>query len=258
MDLSTVIGIVGGFVTVIVGILLNQADPLNYVNWPSVFITLGGTVAAIFASFQLKFVFGLFTVIKNAFFIKEDDPGQLIDILVTFSEKARREGLLALEDDVEEVEDPFLKKGIQLVVDGTDPELVKNILMADLNNVDDRHMKGINALNLGADVAPAFGMIGTLIGLIYMLQNLEDRSAIGPGMSVALITTLYGSFLANWFFKPIATKLDTQNQRELLLKEIMIEGTLSIQSGDNPRIVKDKLASYLPPSMRDTIGEQED
>jgi chemotaxis protein MotA len=177
-------------------------------------------------------------------------------MIVTFSEKARREGLLALEDDLDELEDIFLRKGIQLVVDGTDPEIIRNIMETELNNMISRHQDGIKIFEDWGAFAPAFGMIGTLIGLILMLSNIEDKSAIGPGMSTALITTLYGAFLANLVFLPIAAKLAFVDKQEVLLREIMIEGTLSIQSGDNPRIVKEKLVSFLTPEMRAQVDEE--
>ena len=258
MDLGTIGGLIAGFAVIFFGILVADGDPVVFVNMPSVLITIGGTTSAMFVSYPIKVLFGILSVVKNTFFTKEENPSQIIDMLVTFSEKARREGLLALEDDVDEVQDTFLKKGIQLVVDGTDPELVKNILMADINKLEERHAAGIGFFDLSAAIAPAFGMIGTLIGLILMLGRLEDKSAIGSGMATALITTLYGSFIANLILIPIGNKLSYNSSREILLKEIMIEGTLSIQSGDNPRIVKDKLASYLPPVMREQIGEEKE
>ncbi len=178
-------------------------------------------------------------------------------MLVNFSEKARREGLLALEDDVDEIDDEFLKKGIQLVVDGTDPELVRNILNAELTALDQRHFEGKDLYEQWGFLTPAFGLIGTLIGLIVMLSRLEDKSSIGAGMSVALLTSLYGAILANLMFLPMAKKLEMSNNEELLMKEIMIEGILSIQSGDNPRIVKDKLASYLAPDLREGLGAED-
>jgi chemotaxis protein MotA len=178
-------------------------------------------------------------------------------MIVTFSEKARREGLLALEDDLDELEDDFLRKGIQLVVDGTDPEIIRNIMETELNNMQTRHEQGIKVFEDWGLFAPAFGMIGTLIGLIIMLQNLGgDQSAIGSGMSAALITTLYGAVFANSVLIPIANKLIYVNEQEILIREIMIEGTLSIQSGDNPRIVKEKLVSFLPPEIRAMVEEE--
>jgi len=200
-------------------------------------------------------VLGLMKIMMNAIKTKSMETGRIISMIVTFSEKARREGLLALEDDLDELEDVFLRKGIQLVVDGTDPEIIRNIMETELNNMISRHQDGIKIFEDWGAFAPAFGMIGTLIGLILMLSNIEDKSAIGPGMSTALITTLYGAFLANLVFLPIAAKLTYVDKQEVLLREIMIEGTLSIQSGDNPRIVKEKLVSFLTPEMRVQVEE---
>jgi chemotaxis protein MotA len=258
MDIGTLGGLLAAFAAVVIGILWGGSTIATFIDVPSIFIEVVGSTCALFTAFPLKAMLGMGSVVKNAFFNKEQDPAEVINMLVTFSEKARREGLLALEDDVEEVKDAFLKKGIQLVVDGTDPELVRSILMTDLNNIESRHMTGMNVFVLGAAIAPAFGMIGTLIGLIAMLKNLDDKASLGPNMAVALITTMYGSMMANIVYTPLATKLDAVNKREMLLKEIMIEGTLSIQSGDNPRIVKDKLASFLPPSQRDALGDDKE
>jgi chemotaxis protein MotA len=193
---------------------------------------------------------------RNALYQRPFEAGRIISMIVTFSEKARREGLLALEDDLDELEDDFLRKGIQLVVDGTDPEIIRNVMETELNNMHSRHQGGIKIFEDWGIFAPAFGMIGTLIGLILMLRNIEDKSSIGQGMSVALITTLYGAVLANLVFIPVANKLTYNNDQEVLIREIMIEGTLSIQSGDNPRIVKEKLVSFLPPEIRAQVEEE--
>jgi len=257
MDLGSVGGLIGGAAAIIIGILWAGSPLSAYIDIPSIFIVVVGTIMSTLISFPMKKVLGIAGFVRWAFFSKAADPAQTIDMLVTFSEKARREGLLALEDDVSEVSDTFLKKGIQLVVDGTDPELVRNLLSTDLNNIEQRHMEGINLLIYAAGVAPAYGMAGTLIGLIAMLRNLEDKASLGPNMAVALITTMYGSIMANLFLSPLANKLDSNNKRELMMKEIMIEGTLSIQQGDNPRIVKEKLASYLPPAQRAGLGGDE-
>jgi chemotaxis protein MotA len=221
---------------------------------PSVFIVVVASACTMLTAFPLKKALGVVSFVKFAFISKSSDPAQMIDMLVTFSEKARREGLLALEDDVSEVSDTFLKKGIQLVVDGTDPELVRNLMSTELNNIESRHMEGINFLLFGAGVTPAYGMAGTIIGLVAMMRTLDDKASIGPAMAIALITTLYGSLLANLVFNPLANKLEGNHKREMMLKEIMIEGTLSIQQGDNPRIVKEKLLSYLPPAQREGVG----
>jgi len=257
MDLGSVVGLVGGAAAVVIGIMLAGSPLTAFIDYPSVFIVVVGSICATFIAFPMKKVLGFIGFVKWAFFSKSSDPAQIIDMLVTFSEKARREGLLALEDDVSEVSDTFLKKGIQLVVDGTDPELVRGLMSTDLNNVEVRHMEGINMMIFMAGIAPAFGMIGTLIGLVAMLRNLEDKASLGPNMAVALITTMYGSLMANLVLTPLATKLDSNHKREMMMKEIMIEGTLSIQQGDNPRIVKEKLASYLPPSQREALGGEE-
>jgi chemotaxis protein MotA len=193
---------------------------------------------------------------KIALFIPRYNPGELIITLVSFSEKARREGLLALEDDLDELEDLFLRKGIQLVVDGTDPELVRRIMETELENMMSRHDNNKKMFDDWGQFAPAFGMIGTLMGLVMMLVNLEDRAMVGPYLAVAIITTFYGAVMNYLFFTPIANKLDMRTSEEVLLKSIMIEGVLSIQSGDNPRIVKDKLVSFLPPAEREAISQE--
>jgi chemotaxis protein MotA len=258
MDLATIGGIGIGFFVLILGIVIagGVTGLFGFISVASVFITLGGSFAAIMVSNTMARTFGLMKVAMNAVRIRPLEAGRIISMIVTFSEKARREGLLALEDDLDELEDEFLRKGIQLVVDGTDPEIIRNIMETELNNMQTRHQQGIKIFEDWGIFAPAFGMIGTLIGLILMLANIEDKSAIGPGMSTALITTLYGAVVANLVFIPIANKLTYVNDQEILTREIMIEGTLSIQSGDNPRIVKEKLISFLPPEIRMQVEEE--
>ena len=257
MDIATLGGLGIGAFFVILGIVIagGVGGLFSFINIPSVLITVGGSFGAIMVANSLSKVLGLMKIMMNAIKTKSMETGRIISMIVTFSEKARREGLLALEDDLDELEDEFLRKGIQLVVDGTDPEIIRNIMETELNNMISRHQDGIKIFEDWGAFAPAFGMIGTLIGLILMLSNIEDKSAIGPGMSTALITTLYGAFLANLVFLPIAAKLTYVDKQEVLLREIMIEGTLSIQSGDNPRIVKEKLVSFLTPEMRVQVEE---
>ncbi len=258
MDVATLGGLLVGAFVLIVGIVISGGIQglIGFISISSVFITLGGTFAATMVSNPLSRTFGMLKIAMNATRVKPMESGRIIAMIVTFSEKARREGLLALEDDLDELEDEFLRKGIQLVVDGTDPEIIRNIMETELNNMLSRHGEGIKIFEDMGLFAPAFGMIGTLIGLILMLANIEDKSAIGPGMSTALITTLYGAILANLVFIPIANKLTHVNDQEILIREIMIEGTLSIQSGDNPRIVKEKLISFLPPDVRAQVEEE--
>ena len=257
MDIATLGGLGIGAFFVILGIVIagGVGGLFSFINIPSVLITVGGSFGAIMVANSISRVLGLMKIMMNAIKTKSMETGRIISMIVTFSEKARREGLLALEDDLDELEDVFLRKGIQLVVDGTDPEIIRNIMETELNNMISRHQDGIKIFEDWGAFAPAFGMIGTLIGLILMLSNIEDKSAIGPGMSTALITTLYGAFLANLVFLPIAAKLTYVDKQEVLLREIMIEGTLSIQSGDNPRIVKEKLVSFLTPEMRVQVEE---
>ena len=163
--------------------------------------------------------------------------------------------MLALEEAANELEDSFMKKGVLLIVDGTDPELVKSIMETELACIESRHKKVINFYNDMAAMGPAWGMIGTLIGLINMLKNLSDISTVGPNMSTALITTLYGSVIANWFATPIANKLKANNEAEIMRKEVMVEGLLSIQAGENPRVIEEKLKSFLSPEQREALGE---
>ncbi len=258
MDLAFIIGQAAVFFMVALGIIVGGAGIFIYVDIPSVFITIGGTVATAFIGYGSKAITrDLVAAWRIAITNPSDEAGSIIDSLVTFSEKARREGLLALEDDMSEVQDPFLKKGLELVVDGTDPELVRKIMRTELDFLTARHDKGKGMFDDMATLAPAFGMIGTLVGLIAMLANLEDKAAVGAGMSAALITTLYGAILANGVFIPTSNRLRNRHEEEMLLKEMMIEGTVSIQQGDNPRIVKEKLLSFLPPAIRDTLDKEE-
>jgi len=178
---------------------------------------------------------------------------KLIVDLVYYAEHARREGLLSLEDSLDNMDNDFMRKGIQLVVDGTDPDIIKNILYTELNQIQDRHQDGINLFAFWGAIAPAYGMIGTLIGLIAMLADLDNSSAIAQGMATALITTMYGTIMANIFMLPIRQKLVDRSKYETRSKEIIIEGILSIQAGDNPRILMEKLLSFLPPGEREPV-----
>ncbi|HEB30452.1 MAG TPA: motility protein A [Spirochaetes bacterium] len=258
MDLGTLAGLGLGAFAIIVGIVIagGIGGLFSFINIPSAFITIAGSLGAVMVTTSLAKTLGVIKLFMNTIKVKPMETDRIITTIVTFSEKARREGLLALEDDLEELDDEYLRKGIQLVVDGTDPEIIRSIMETELNNMQSRHEDGIKFFEDWGAFAPAFGMIGTLIGLILMLSNIEDKSAIGPGMSTALITTLYGAVLANLVFIPIAAKLTLNDKNESLVREIMIEGTLSIQSGDNPRIVKEKLISFLPPEIRAQVAEE--
>ncbi len=256
MDFGTIIGIVLGFTFTILSIIFAKGNFMAYLDYPSALMTIGGSIAAMIVGHGIKRFMGQGKWVRLVMRIPVWGEEKIISRLVTFSEKARREGLLALEDDLEEVEDEFLRKGIQLVVDGTDPEIIKNVLYTELSKMQERHEEGMNFYGDWAGLAPAFGMIGTLAGLVAMLQNLNDKSSLGAGMSLALITSLYGALMCYLMFMPWKRKLQDQDADETRVREIMIEGILSIQSGDNPRILEEKLISFLPPKQREAVRQE--
>lgn len=256
MDIAAIFGMIMGCIFLIIGIWWGGGSLYWFWDMSSVMITVGGSFCSMLVGNPMPKVLNLWKVAKIALTTQKYSPNELIITLVSFSEKARREGLLALEDDLDELEDPFLRKGIQLVVDGTDPELVRKILETEIEQMMARHDANKKMFDDWATYAPAFGMIGTLMGLVMMLVNLSDKSTIGPYLAIAIITTFYGAVLCYLIFMPIAGKLDLKTNEEALIKLIMIEGTLSIQSGDNPRIVKDKLVSFLTPAEREVITKE--
>ncbi len=257
MDLATILGLISGVILILWGIL-DAGKLVWFWNPPSVLIVFGGTFAAIFIAFPLKKVLSAFSVVRKAFSNNTFETGMIISKIVNLANIARREGLLALEEAVEDINDDFLQKGVMLIVDGTDPELVKNILETEIAFLEERHNEGKGIFDTMASLSPAFGMIGTLIGLVAMLKQLDDPSTIGPGMAVALITTLYGTLYANLICVPLARKLKLRSKEEVLIKEIMIEGLLSIQAGENPRIIEEKLKAFLSPSVRRLLANQEE
>lgn len=260
MDITTLLGIVICFVLVIFGISTGPeswAGLGHFADVPSVIITLGGSMMCMLI--QAKSIPEFLACYKSiglAFKKPTANEAQVIGDIVKLSNVARKEGLLALEEMANNLEDEFLKKGIMLIVDGTDPELVRNIMETELASVDKRHNEKIGFWANYGGMGPAWGMIGTLIGLVNMLQAMDDPSAIGPAMAVALITTLYGSILANWICAPVASKLKSKNADEMMVKEIEIEGLLSIQAGENPRVIEEKLKSFLAPKDRGSNEEE--
>lgn len=257
MDIASIIGLVVCLFMVFLGILTSGGISTvpGFLDVPSAAITFGGAFCAVLASMQLsQFVAGLksFTLI---FKVPNNNTAEMIQKIIDLSNVARKEGLLSLEEAAGDLDDDFLKKGILLIVDGTDPELVRAIMETELGSIEDRHKAKIGFWENVAAMGPAWGMIGTLVGLVNMLNNMDDPSSIGPSMATALITTLYGSLMANWICTPVATKLKTNNASEITLKEIMIEGLLSIQAGENPRVIEEKLKSFLAPSERGNSEE---
>lgn len=252
MDIATIVGLASGWGLVTITIVMG-GSPAIFWSPQSILVVLGGTVAATLTNFPLGDVLSVFGTLKNAFIHRMPPPETLIEKIVNFATIARREGILALEAHAGEAGDEFLGKSIQLAIDGTAPELIKDILTTEIAFMEDRHALGQSVLVAMGTYAPAFGMIGTLVGLVQMLAAMEDPSSIGAGMAVALLTTLYGAIIANVFFLPAAGKLKVRTANELLSKEVIIEGILSIQSGDNPRVVEQKLKSFVAPSVRDNI-----
>lgn len=260
MDLGIIIGFISGLVFIFLSILLNAemdiGGVLSFIDAPSVMITFGGAIAATVVSYPMPVLLNGLRGFKNAIKPKEQDPISIIKIIVDMANLARKEGILALEDAAGDTGDDFLKKGVMLVVDGTDPELVRGIMETEIANIESRHKEVISVWETMASLGPSWGMIGTLIGLVMMLQNMSDPSSIGPSMAVAIITTFYGSIMANFVCTPIATKLKVYSEQEILVKEILIEGVLSISAGENPRIIEEKLKVFLAPNLRDDIGEK--
>ena len=244
MEVTTLIGLASGVICVVVGIML-QGVFSDYIDIPSLFIVLGGTLAATILNYPLSSLKNLGKVISITFKKVEFDLQKTIKDIIELANLARKEGLFALDNKANEIEEPFFKKGLLLVVDGTDPELIRNILETDLTLMEERHKESSSMLFSMSSYAPAFGMIGTLIGLIGMLKNLNDSSTLGAGMSTALITTLYGCILANVLCTPMAGKLNAFTEKETQYKELVIEGLLSIQAGENPRLIEEKLLSFL-------------
>ena len=257
MDIATIIGLVAGFAFMIISIGLGAdgfAGIVYFLDAPSAMITFGGAAASIFSAYSIADFLNGLKSIKIAFKVPALDSGSVIQKIIDLSNVARKEGLLSLEEAAGELDDAFMQKGIMLIVDGTDPELVRGIMETELVSIDGRHRNNIGFWeNLGA-MGPAWGMIGTLIGLVMMLYHMDDVSTLGPNMAVALLTTFYGSVLANWMCTPVATKLKAINDGEMHVKEIMVEGLLSIQAGENPRVIEEKLKSFLSPDARGTLG----
>ena len=253
MDIATIVGFIAAITCLMVGIgsnLPSMIDP------PSMIIVVGGTLAATLIANPLPDVIGLIGVIKCAVLTNVPMPTEIIERIVGFAETARREGILSLEAAIEEGDDPFLSTGVRLAVDGTEPDLIMDILETELQFVEERHKEGQEIIANMGNAAPAFGMIGTLIGLVIMLKNMDDPAAIGPGMAIALLTTMYGAILANIIFGPISAKLKVYSSKEVLAKRMIIEGIMSIQSGDNPRIVEHKLSVFLSPKVRPNSEEE--
>lgn len=253
MDKATVGGLVAGAGLLLLAIAIAPGSSFGaFIDYPSAAVVIGGAIAATCIAYPLGSLLVFPKVLMKLFFPKPQELAPVISQLVEFAELARRDGILALESKTEEIDDPFIQMGIQMAVDGTDTEMMQAILQAEIDAVGSRHKTGKGLMDAVGRYAPAFGMIGTLMGLIIMLGNMSDPDAIGPGMAVALITTLYGAVVSNLFFLPFADKLAFYSKKEIEVREVILRGILSIQEGDNPRMLEQKLVSMLPPSQRNT------
>jgi len=253
MDLATLIGLIGAFLMIIMAILTSGGSVLTYLHLPSFFMTVVGSYFSLFVNNTMSDTLGVFSIMGLAFKVPKFGEQAIITKLMAFSDRARREGLLALEEELEDLDDEFMKKGLRLVVDGTDAEIIHTLMDTELNQLQERHAKKIAIVDAWSKLAPGMGMLGTVTGLIAMMRNLEDKSSIGPNMAVALITTFYGAIMANVILIPITGKLRAQDANEIKVKEMIIEGVLSIQAGDNPRILALKLLSFLTPGDRKSV-----
>lgn len=251
-DLLTPIGLIVGIVMLSYGIMAKRGFTafLSFIDISSFFIVFGGVTSGILISFPLKEVRHIFTVIRQAFTKSEQNLRDLIATFVRLSDRARREGLLALEMELETVDDPFIKKGVLLAVDGIEPDVINDIMHAEISALEERHRKGRGMLERAGELSPAWGMIGTLIGLVLMLKDLNDPESLGPNMALALLTTLYGVLLANLVFLPMAAKLALKTEEEVFLKQIIVEGVIGVQSGQNPKILEEKLSAFLANNER--------
>lgn len=243
--MATIIGLFAGVALVLGSILMtSELDP--FVDLPSLVLVVGGSICAALISFPMKHMSGVASVLRNCFFERRRNSKELVEELVKCAELARKHGMLALQNLNPKTSDPFLASGLQMVVDGLDPIVVENVLVDELEATEVRHQEGRALFENIGRYAPAFGMIGTLVGLVLMLKKLSDPSAIGPAMAVALLTTLYGALISNLIALPLAEKLGRRSREEISLKMIAIKGILAIQAGDNPRIVERKLKTFLP------------
>lgn len=252
MDIGTLIGIVLSFGLMVWAILMG--GPLSiFIDVPSIAIVFGGTIGVSLINFPLADVIGTIAIFKKTVLIKEPDTNKLIAQMLDFANKARKGGILSLQDQIDSIEDQFMVKALQMAVDGQEPAELKAMLLNEIDNIASRHGSGAQILDTMGAIAPAMGMVGTLIGLVQMLQNMSDPAAIGPAMAVALLTTFYGAVLANILFIPMAGKLKTRSKTEILQKTVITDGMESILSGENPRIMEQRLHAYLAPKKRESV-----
>jgi len=257
-DILTIVGMIGGLVLLTAAIIVagTVAGAKAFFSISSIITVVGGLIASLLINFNLNEIKKTIYSVKRAFIQEEQDMALLVDEFVELSTLARREGLLSLDNQLEEIKDPFIQKGILLTVDGLEAEVIKEILNAEIQAIEEEQKIGKNVIAKAGELAPAWGMIGTLIGLILMLQNLEDPKTLGPSMALALITTFYGAVLANLFFIPLSGKIGNRTEYEVYIKQIMIEGILGVQSGQNPKLLRDKLEVFVEKETKKEAKEE--
>jgi chemotaxis protein MotA len=244
-DIATILGLVSAFGLIFIALVMGGGAGMFF-DVPSILIVVGGTFGATLINYPAKDVISSFSIIKHAFFNRKNTNARaVISQFVNLSVKARREGILAIDSDLRTVSEPFIKKGLQLTVDGFEPVSIRNIMNSEISSIRDRHNSGAEIFTAMGAYAPALGMIGTLIGLVQMLKSMNDPESIGPAMAVALITTFYGAVLANIIFLPVAGKLRTKSREETRIKEMIVEGIISLANGENPRIMEQKMLSFV-------------
>lgn len=247
MDIATIAGLASGTILIIFAILLGGKFMI-FVDLTSILVVCGGTISAIFIMNPLNSVISTAKIVLNAFRTKPISAPEMVEKITDLTEKARKNGILTLEGEV--IENKFLAKGIRFLVDGVDPSVIDTVMGLDIAFMKLRHKTGVKQMKAFALFAPAFGMIGTLIGLVQMLQTLDDPSSIGPAMAVALLTTFYGAVIANLLFVPLAEKLSIRSDEEALVMKVIMAGVLSLAAGEAPRMVQEKLETFLPPTQR--------
>ena len=252
MDLATIVGLFFGF-AVIIGTIALGGGALSFVHIPSMCIVIGGMLCSVLIHFSMGQFLGIFAVVRKTILVKVLLPTEIIQQMVNYAAISRRDGAMALEEQIRKTESSFLAKGLQMLVDGQDEDSIRDVMGLEIQYLEERHKMGKKILEFMGASAPSFGMIGTLIGLVQMLKNLSSPEDIGAGMAVALLTTFYGAFLANLVFIPLAGKLGIYSQAEILAMEMTIEGICTISRGENPTVVREKMQSFVSPNNREDI-----
>lgn len=253
MDIATIVGLLLAFGALLIATLMEGGEIVAFINIPAFVIVMGGSLGATVISIPLRQIMGIMKVTRRAFFAQDMDKPRLLNTIVEFARRARREGILALEEESKQVDNPFLRKAVQLVVDGNPGELVREVLETEVGAMEERHKAGESIYSTLGGFAPTLGILGTVMGLVHMLASLDEPGRMGEAIAAAFIATLYGVGSANVIFLPIGNKLKARSQEEIAVYEMMIEGILSLLAGDNPRVVSAKMEPCLSPAERETL-----